>query len=310
MRFLVLAIALGLVVDRAAAELPPEQAALVDEVIVGFKANDSRLGAVKAHLKMVIERSPELTAQRADPIQPPPPAPPAIRPAGVPVDPRSVLIRHEPLKEIKWTAVVAGENQRFEIALPNGKEIISADVKGVTVYRPGEKQAILMPWTDRGVGASLQYDPRELGFLTMDENLLRLYHLGRFVSAKKIDRPQKETVIELRAKSRMERMSLVIECSPRFGYLPTRVYYILDDTRVTTVTDFAYQQVRANATPAWFLKSAVKRNAVVHENKSPDDKKWGQVITTTVTQLKLDQLAPSRDDEASLPAGTSVLDRF
>jgi hypothetical protein len=308
MRFLVLATAFGFVANQAAAELPPEQAALVNEVILGFKANDSRLGAVKARLKMVIERSPELNA-RPVVAQPPPPVPPAIRPGGVPVDPATVLIRHEPLKKLEWTAEIAGENRRFDIALPNGKEVISADVKGVTVHRPGQKQATLMPWNDRGIGASLQYDPRELGFLTMDENLLRLYHLGKIESAKKINRRQQETIIELQAKSLMEQMSLVIECSPQFGHLPMRVYYILNDERVTTVTDLAYQQVRVNSTPAWFLKSAVKRNAFPHQNKSPDDKKWGQVITTTVTELELDKLPPARDNEQSLPTGTLIQSR-
>src|SRR5688572_4715583 len=112
MRCLVLATVFGLVANQAAAELPPEQAALVNEVILGFKANDSRLGAVKAHLKMLIESSPELNA---GPLvaQPPPPAPRAIQPSGVPVDSTSVLIRHEPLKNLEWTAEIAGENQRF-----------------------------------------------------------------------------------------------------------------------------------------------------------------------------------------------------
>jgi hypothetical protein len=220
------------------------------------------------------------------------------------------LIRREPLKELEWTAEVAGETQRFEVASPIGKEIISADVKGVTVHRPGQNQAWLKPWSDRGIRTSLQYDPRELGFLTMDENLLRLFHLGNFASAKRIDRAAQETIIELRAKSLMEQMSLVIESSPRFGYLPTRVYYLLDEDRVTTVTDMTYQQVRVNSTPAWFLKTAVRRNSAGHQNKSPDGKKWGQVITTTVTEIELDKLPPPRDDELSLPAGTQIQRRL
>ena len=308
MRTLILATMVGLVANQAAAELPPEQAALVDEVISGFKENDSRLGAVKAHLKKVIERSPEI--KQAVPVPPPPPVRPAPRLPGVPVDPTAVLIRHEPLKKLEWTAEIAGETQRFTVSHPKQKQIISADAKGVTVHTPALVQAILMPWTDRGIRANMQYDPRELGFLTMDESLLRLHRLGKIESAKKFDRAGQKTIVELRADSLMEQMSLVIECSPQFGYLPTRVYYILDDGRVTTVTDLTYQQVRINSSPAWFLKSAVKRNAVVHNNKSPDDKEWGQVIRTTVTDVELDKLPPPRDDELSLPQGTSIQRRL
>ena len=309
MRFLILAALLGLVANQAAAELPSEQAALVDEVIVGFKANDSRLGAVKAHLKMMFERSPELNA---GPVagQPPPNVPPAIRPRGVPVNPKSVLVRREPLKELEWTALIAGEIQRFDVALPIGQEIISTDAKGVTVHRPARKQAMLVSWTDPAITGKLQYDPRNMGFITLDESLLRLHRLGKIESAKKIDRTKQEGIIELRAKSLKQGMSLVIECSPRFGYLPTRVYYGLNDVRIGTVTDLAYQQVHNDSTPAWLLKTAVMRHAMPHENTSPDDKNWGQVITTTVTEFELEQPPPSREDVQSLPAGTSVLDRF
>jgi hypothetical protein len=297
----------GLVANSAAAELPPEQAALVDEVISGFKENDSRLGAVKAHLKMVIERSPEI--KQAVPVQLPPPVPPPRLP-GVPVDPRAVLIRHEPLKELEWTAQIAGEIQRFDVALAIGQEIISTDAKGVTVHRPARKQAMLVTWTDRAINGKPQYDPRDLGFVTLDESLLRLHRAGKIESAKKFDRSKQETIIELRAKSLKDGMSVVIECSPRFGYLPTRVYYMLGDGRVTTVCDLTYQQVRTDSAPAWLLKTAVKRHAMPHNNKSPDDKKWGQVITITLTEFELDQLPPARENVSSLPAGTSVLDRF
>jgi hypothetical protein len=216
-----------------------------------------------------------------------------------------VLIVHEPPKSIEWTAEVFGEIQRFTIDNPRLKEIISADAKGVTVHRPEENQAWLMPWTDRGIGANLQYDPRELGFLTMDENLLRLHRLGKFESAKKVDRTEQDAIIELRAKSRMEGSTVVIECSSQFGFLPTRVYYVLDDGRVNSVTDLTYQQVRVNSTPAWFVKSAIKRFSFPHQNKSPNDKKWGQVMTTTAHDLEFDKIPPPRDDAISLPAGTS-----
>jgi hypothetical protein len=218
MRFLILATLVG---NLTAAEVPPEQAALIDRVIAGYKQNDSRLGAVTARMKMVFERSPERDI-RPVVVQPPPPIVPQL--PGAPVDSRSMLIVHEPLKSIEWTAEVFGEIQRFSIAQWFGKEIISADAKGVTVHRPEEKRAWLMPWTDDGIVANLQYDPRELGFLTMDENLLRLHRLGKFLSAKKIDRAGQEAVIELRAKSRMEGSAVVIECSSQFGFLPTRVY--------------------------------------------------------------------------------------
>lgn len=305
MRSLIFAALIGLVANLASAEVAPEQAALIDKVVAAFKENDSRLGAVKARMKMVYERSPDVRS-----VQTPPPVAPPPRLIGGPVDSRSVLIVHEPTKSIEWTVEVFGEIQRFSIAQWFGKEIISADAKGVTVYRPEENQAWIMSWGGQGIGSNLQYDPRDLGFLTMDENLLRLHRLGRFESAKRIDREKQETIIELRAKSLMDRMSLVIECSSRFGYLPTRIYYIFDNDRVTSVTDMSYQQVRVDSTPAWFLKSAVKRNAVVHNNKSPDDKKWGQVMRTTVTDLELDKLPPPRDDELSLPEGTSIQRRL
>jgi hypothetical protein len=75
---------------------------------------------------------------------------------------------------------------------------------------------------------------------------------------------------------------------------------------VNAVTDLTYQQVRVNSTPAWFMKTAVKRFSTPHQNKSPNDKKWGQVMTTTVTDLEFDRLPPPRDDELSLPIGTSI----
>ncbi|HJS09218.1 MAG TPA: hypothetical protein VJ809_16230 [Pirellulales bacterium] len=305
MRSLILTTMIGLVANLASAEVPPEQAALIDKVVSRFKENDSRLGAVKARMKMVFERSPDFR-----PVQPPPPVVSPPRQPGGPVDSRSVLILHGPPKSIEWTAEVFGEIQRFNIAQWFGKEIISADAKGVTVYRPEENQAWIMPWTDRGIRANLQYDPRDFGFRTLDENLLRLHRLGKIESAKKFDRAGQKTIVELRAKSLMEGNSVVIECSSRFGLLPTRVYYVLDDGRVNSVADLTYQQVRVDSTPAWFLKSAVKRNAVVHNNKSPDDKEWGQVIRTTVTDVELDKLPPPRDDELSLPQGTSIQRRL
>ncbi|MEX2138055.1 MAG: hypothetical protein WD894_02255 [Pirellulales bacterium] len=289
----------------ASAEDPSEQAALIDKVMSAVRENDRRLGPLKARLRKEIMTSFKIEAG------PPAPAPLPVPPPGGTKSTGLLKVDPHPLQVVEWTAELAGENARFDISGPHGRQTFSVDETGITQYTAKLNRALISPWSDaKSFAGQMQYDPREIGFLTLAEGLRSLRKLGMIESAKTIKHSDEETVIELRSKSFGGGNKPVIECSSRFNFLPTRVYYLYDG-HVSAVTDMTYQQVRSDPTPAWFLKSASSRHAFPHKNKSPDDKNWGQTGTVKVSDLQLDALAPPpRDDAHTLPKGARIEDRI
>jgi hypothetical protein len=289
----------------ASADDPSKEAALIDKVMSAVRENDRRLGPVKVRL-----RKEMLSSFKVEPAPAPPPPQPVPPAGGAPSGGVLTISRH-PLLVVDWTAELAGENARFDISGPHGRQRFSIDETGITTYDANLNRAMITPLSEaKNFVSHMQYDPREIGFLTFGEGLTRLQKFGMIQSARTIKDSDKETVIELRSKSFVGGNDLVIECSSRFNFLPTRVYYLYDG-HVTAVTDMTYQQVRSDPAPAWFLKSAIRRIGATYKNKSPDDKNWGQTGTVKVSDLQLDTLAPPpRDNAQTLPAGTRVTDRI
>jgi hypothetical protein len=298
MRLLLFALAILLSAAPGLAD-EADQAAIVDKVASAFEDNYRRLGIVKARLRMEVVNSFELD------VPPPQAAPQPLQPGA-----SEARISAPPLTVIDWTAELAGDNQRYDINGPGGREIISADPSAVSHRTFEQNQATIVPWTSPSVQAHLQYDPREAGFMTMAERLTQTIRSRGVASASLVARSLDETIAEFRIANTLGSGSVVIECSSRFNFLPTRVYWLLDDWHITSVTDVTYQHVRSEPAPVWFLESAVRRNSFPHKNKSLDDKEWGQVITIRVTDLKLDASPPPpRDTAATLPVGILVHDQ-
>jgi hypothetical protein len=288
----------AIIATAAVAQESVDREALIAKVIDGFKENDRRVGPMKAWLRMTVLSS--FKAEQADPIALPPQ--PALRgPPGVPVDTRSVLvIDRKPKFVIEWTAEIAGEDRRFDVQHPE-RSVLSLDATGVTEYEPVRQRTIRRPYDQTNLRAWLQYDPREIGFLTLGERLLQFHRNGDIETAKEVQQPGGGSIVELRVKE-TPAGAIAIECSSAKNFLPTRVIYFRMDGNINAVTDLVYQQVRDDPKPAWFLKSAVRRFATHHKNKSTEEKQWGQTATTEVikleelTKLELDAVAPPPPD--------------
>jgi hypothetical protein len=292
-------------IESSKAEPDVIEPGVIEKVLESVRENYRPLRAVKARVRSEIISNFKFDTPPAN-AAPPPAAP------NPELNAQSTLkVYHAPSMLIEWTAQLAGENQRYDILSPMGREIVSADAAGVTEHDVGTKKANLMPWTMPYItGGMLQYDPREAGFVTMGVRLAHILTSGEVTAARFIERSDEETIAEIRAPTAFGDNSVVIECSSRFNFLPTRVYYVFED-RATIVTNVMYEQVQSDPSPIWFLKSAVQRYAFPHKNTSPDDKDWGKVKTITVLELETDVVPPPpRDDAQSLPAGTTVTDHM
>lgn len=191
-----------------------------------------------------------------------------------------------------------------------GRQIFSFDETGITEHNATQSEAVLYPReSQHRLLGRLQYDPREIGFMTMAERFTEVVGGPDAKSAKRIERSPDETIIEIRAQSALADQTAVIECSSKYGWLPVRIYYVLDDARVSAVTDIKYQEVSSEPEPVWFLESAVRRHSFPHNNTSPDDNQWGQTATIMVTDVELDTRAPPpRDKAKTLPPNTVIQD--
>jgi hypothetical protein len=277
---------------------------VIEKVLKSVRENYQPLRAVKARMRAEIISNFKSDGPPAN-VAPPPAAPNAG-----PNAQGTLKVYHTPSMLFEWTAELAGENQRYDILGPRGREIISADATGVTKHTPTTGEATIVPWSRLGISGTLQYDPREAAFTSMVERLSHILTSGQITAARFVELSDDETIAEIRAASVLGGNS-VIECSSRFNFLPTRVSHVLDDGRLNSFTEVEYQQVQSNPTPIWFLKSAVRRNSFPYNNTSPDDKDWGQVTTIAVLDLETDATPPPpRDDSQSLPAGTQVTDQM
>jgi hypothetical protein len=275
---------------------------VVEKVLSSVRENYRPLRAVKARIRCEIISNFTMGPAPANP------PPQAAKGGGAGAG--TLKIQHSPREVFEWISHLSGENQRHEVLIPPRGEIITADAVGVTEHARGRAEAVLMPWTNPKLRGALQRDPREAGFMAMAERL-HILLIGKLSSARFVERGEDETIAEIKIPSDVVSNTLLIECSSRFNYLPTRVVYVLDDGRINAFTDLTYQQVGDETEPSWFLTSAVRRNSFPHQNRSPDDKEWGQVTTITVHDLETDVVPPPpREDAQTLPAGTEVKDLF
>jgi hypothetical protein len=295
MRVFFVACLLALVATAAEAQESADREVLIAKVTDGFKENDRRVGPVKTWLRLTAIDS--FKGEQHEPVAQPP-RPRIQGPPGIPVGTRPVLVvDRKPKVVIDWTAELAGEERRFDVRLPMKRAVLSMDSTGMTVYESDRQRAIRRPYDQTKMRAWLQYDPRDIGFVTLGESLLQFLRNGDIESAKEVQQLGGGSNIELRIKG-TRAGAIAIECSSAKNFLPTQVIYFREDGNINTVTDLVYQQVRDDPKPAWFLKSAVRRNSFPHKNKSPDDKEWGQTVTTEVTKLELDyDGSPLRDIE-------------
>jgi hypothetical protein len=215
-----------------------------------------------------------------------------------------------PAPEVRrWTALVGGNDHRYEILGAHGKEVYSLDSNGITMYSANAKEAMIMNWDpEQTMSSHQQLDPREIGFLSMKERFIDILKAAGAESAT-VDTTSNGTVATIRVESPVFQRPVVVECSSAVNFLPTRVVYWLKEGYIDAITDITYQSVVTSCGPRWFVKSAVRRQAFPHLITSVDAKNWGKVITTTVSNLKVNTTAPPpRDTAASFPPGTRIRD--
>jgi hypothetical protein len=232
--FAVLVIVISASIVQAQADIGP---AVVSLVRKSLKDNYRPLGTVKARLRLETKTILSVDAPSAKDARQPDKA--DVNTGRLQVAPANAIAP----PAIQWTAELGPNTERFQVETPAGPQVFSMDDNGATVYTPAQKRAQIMPWMPERLRGQLQYDPREIGLLTLGERFEEIL-AGDIRSAKLVPRPEGETTAVLQAYSAVQRCQMVIECSSRFNYLPTRVYYISDAGYINGVTDITYQQVR------------------------------------------------------------------
>jgi len=277
---------------------------VVEMVVSAFEHNYGQLGFAKAQLErrtvstFTIDRVSEPTGDKSE----------SILKRNAPVGDRKTGATR--IVTVKWVAHLGPDAHRFEISTDAGREIISVDRDGVTSHRPDLKRAVIRHLSPGRVTSQSQYDPREAGFISLAERLVDLLRSSTIESAQLIKRPSGETIAELRLGRNERAQRVVVECSSQFGFLPVRVYYLLDDDSIAVLADLTYQKLTTAMGSCWFLKMATRRVQFPHRNTSLDAKQWGQISTTTVLSVTADAEAPPpRQTAASLPEGTRVNDQ-
>jgi thiol-disulfide isomerase/thioredoxin len=215
-----------------------------------------------------------------------------------------------PRFEIKWSVIIAGTNERYEIGTSDSDDRETLLRRGDLVldYSHGS-YAYLLRYTSKTCQGQMQYNPREAMFNERDRSLTGLMANKLRRAEMKLKNGKRVAVLEVEAKGRREGDAdsvFLLECPESASYLPTQMYQIDDspDRKGVVVigASIEYGRYAVSGKTVLFPKRIVRQSAGDKPVKTTQDfmaRPGGQTITVTVSDLKLN--APVADNAFVAP---------
>lgn len=271
-----------------ATKLPPEQQAALDEVVKSVRKNDE---AIKSfHVLEVMHVGASDSEADPKPVKGKGQGP--FTNTFDPIPKEGVTLRYD-----IW---IDGLNERSEEET-TGDLFVWHD-RTETIRWPDEKE--LRSSRSEKKAALKSKDPRHIAFLRDEGTLVNLLTgnsgelAGRNVefkhqiqSVQRVDIDERELII-IEAKNPNGPVTTVVQCDAAYNYLPTRVYYRMDDGAIDSKTDIKYTQVAKDPQPVWFPKSAIQKFSFPHRITSPNAEDWSQTVTIEFKDLDMNAKVP------------------
>jgi hypothetical protein len=269
---------------------------ILNAVVAGFKHNYSLIKSFQAKVDIEIQTSFDVGKLNVDP------------PKNTQGDGKSGGSFFLPkAASVTYEVNIRGENERLEYTKGGNNLLFLLHNGEVTQYSPVDKFARVDKMTN--AAGDQDDDPRNFG---MHLARVRLQQIAtdpqRYMAVAKIVKEGDKTIARIEAFLPEVKKKVVVDCDASLSYLPTRVYYENEDKTIDSVATIKYSKVVDDPDGAWFPMELVRKNGHPYHNTSLESTTWGQVVTTKVGDLKINQDIPDSVFEVKFADKTKVRD--